>query len=561
MMRYRAWLPPIAAVAALLSSSLLVRTAQATDYFVDNQAGDDGFDGTTQATAWRTLAKVGSVTLNPGDIVRFRAGGSWDAQPVSPQGVHLKHSGSETQPITFTTFGTGAAPTLTNSDTSTPYTRVFTIQGSFMLIDGLKFVDTHEAGIAIDQGSSDVTVANCEFATSGFGVENQGDRLTVTRSYFHDLTMVHNTQGGDDDYGAVAVNLLGGSHHEVAYNHMERCKAPSFDYGTDGGVVELYVDAGVVLQDVSIHHNLAVGNDGVLEAGGQGDGQIHDVRVFRNVLRDNRAFTVLHNSGDNFAVQIDGLVAEHNTIVELAEKNWDLVWFSGAAAEGTYTFRDNAVYLGDYDRVFNNSGAAHDHNLYWFVNGNQDIGLALDSTEKLADPLFVDISDGDYHLQASSPAIDAASASTAGLDFDDHLVPAGNAADIGAYEYGSVQPDAGEGDSGGSGPGGSGGAGAGGSAAAGGSGGSGGAVDGGKAGAAGGGGQGKAGNPADAAIGNDASDAANDAANDSGSDSGCGCRTGSQSSDVWALQAWVALVWALARDRRSARSRQRERRL
>jgi hypothetical protein len=73
------------------------------------------------------------------------------------------------------------------------------------------------------------------------------------------------------------------------------------------------------------------------------------------------------------------------------------------------------------------------------VLSNQDI----DSTA--ADPLFVNAAAGDFHLQASSPAIDAGAPYGPQLDYDGNPVPQGTPipptgprTDIGAYEYGNT---------------------------------------------------------------------------------------------------------------------------
>jgi parallel beta-helix repeat protein len=57
------------------------------------------------------------------------------------------------------------------------------------------------------------------------------------------------------------------------------------------------------------------------------------------------------------------------------------------------------------------------------------------------DPLFVDPENGDYRLQAGSPAIDMGALDGAPcIDLDGYARPCGAGVDIGAYEYGSCPP-------------------------------------------------------------------------------------------------------------------------
>ena len=56
------------------------------------------------------------------------------------------------------------------------------------------------------------------------------------------------------------------------------------------------------------------------------------------------------------------------------------------------------------------------------------------------DPLFFNASDGDYHLQETSPCIDTGTSENAPpTDFDGNIRPAGNGWDIGPFEYSGAQ--------------------------------------------------------------------------------------------------------------------------
>ena len=129
-----------------------------------------------------------------------------------------------------------------------------------------------------------------------------------------------------------------------------------------------------------------------LQESGTGAGEIRDNEVYNNVFYNSAL------AGIRLDHVEDTLVA--NNIIALNE-------------EGGIT--GNAIT----DNMVSN-------NLFTFSHGwHQPIG---DNTVT-GDPLFLDPANGDFHLQANSPAIDQ------GLDVG--LLYSGSAPDIGAYEYGS----------------------------------------------------------------------------------------------------------------------------
>jgi len=83
------------------------RTAPAV-FHVDSEAGNDNAAGTRPDTAWRTLDKVNTATLIPGDRVLFKRGGLWRGQ-LTPQ------SGAPDARILYGAYGDGAKPILQGS--------------------------------------------------------------------------------------------------------------------------------------------------------------------------------------------------------------------------------------------------------------------------------------------------------------------------------------------------------------------------------------------------------------------------------------------------------------
>lgn len=102
-----------------LSVSLLLglhRTV-ATTYHVSS-SGNDANNGTSPATAWRTIARLQqqSLALQPGDQILFERGGIYPGQ------FTVNSNGSAAQPIVIGSYGTGALPVISGSMNVTGWT-------------------------------------------------------------------------------------------------------------------------------------------------------------------------------------------------------------------------------------------------------------------------------------------------------------------------------------------------------------------------------------------------------------------------------------------------------
>jgi hypothetical protein len=78
-------------------------------YYVD-PSGNDTNSGTSPSSPWRTIARVNSTNLQPGDFVYLKAGGIW-RETIKPTSGGIAGS-----PITYTWYGSGAPPVITGSD-------------------------------------------------------------------------------------------------------------------------------------------------------------------------------------------------------------------------------------------------------------------------------------------------------------------------------------------------------------------------------------------------------------------------------------------------------------
>ena len=86
------------------------------DYYVNGTSGSDSSNGLTEDTAWLTIAKVVATSLVSGDDVYFQAGDTWREQ------LDVPSSGSESNHIKFSRYGTGENPKIMGSEALVSWT-------------------------------------------------------------------------------------------------------------------------------------------------------------------------------------------------------------------------------------------------------------------------------------------------------------------------------------------------------------------------------------------------------------------------------------------------------
>lgn len=207
----------------ILTSSLVV---SAKNYFVDSKNGNDSKNGTNRMAAWKSLEKVNSQVFSPGDTICFLRGSEWIG------GLTINSSGTESQPLVFTAYGKGTNPVIKNPGVNRA--TAIKINSDWVIVENFFLSDCHSGGVNINKGAEHNIIRKNETTKVGAGFTVNGRHNLITGNYAHDLTMVVNDEGGDNDFGATGV-ILEASDNEVSYNRMINCEAPSLDYGFDGG--------------------------------------------------------------------------------------------------------------------------------------------------------------------------------------------------------------------------------------------------------------------------------------------------------------------------------------
>ena len=93
---------PLAVVVCLLLTAS--SPAQAADYYI-SAGGADANAGTSPGAAWRTLARVNSVVLRPGDRILLRSGDTFSGGLA----LDSADAGTAASPIVITSYGAGRA--------------------------------------------------------------------------------------------------------------------------------------------------------------------------------------------------------------------------------------------------------------------------------------------------------------------------------------------------------------------------------------------------------------------------------------------------------------------
>lgn len=401
-------------------------------YFVDATGGNDSNAGTSPAAAWRTLAKVSSQTLAPGDVVAFERGDTFTGSAT------ISGGGTSTNPVTVTAYGSGAQPLLTNPGgwnmllVDAPYVAVedlsFTNGAVFDNADGVGIRGPkyeRSGAVAITGNGTGVLVQDSTFTDVGVGVKTYGAESKVLHNTFQNLRIAYRgpDSGIQTSYGAIGVSV-NNSGVELAYNDFLGCRSTNSPYGADGGAVEI---EGFLYSkdDITIHHNYSRGSQGFLEVT---ETTTSDVTVSENVSDDYQQFIAW-----NTTTTPSGYVVQNNTVIRSLDSATLFDWYyyreAGPSPSASWTTIQNNVFQtsGKFG-VFN---FPHDHNLF---APSVRLNYALGAGDIIAPPAFVDAAARDYRPVQTSPAVDNGTTTPSATDLAGNPRGVGLGTDMGAHE-------------------------------------------------------------------------------------------------------------------------------
>ena len=275
--------------------------------FVSSE-GDDTNPGTFRKP-WKTLDRINRHSFNAGDTIFFSKNSDFSG------GLLISDSGTKDKPIVLTYYGDGYPPKFTNPDINFLNGNMIQIKGDYIVVDGLYFhngvsvskedtVNARSIGaIYLTLGADNNVVKNCEMFDCPVGIQSYGQYNLITNNYIHDC----NRFLSEPNWGPVGI-MVAKSNHEISYNRITNYTNSGGAYGADGGAIEID-NSDYHKEDIYIHHNWSIGNQGFLEIIGSEDLSVitQNVRVAYNVSYDYQQFIFFWSGRD--------CIVENNTVI------------------------------------------------------------------------------------------------------------------------------------------------------------------------------------------------------------------------------------------------------
>jgi hypothetical protein len=205
-----------------------------TAYYVDT-GGNDTNDGITPTTPWRTLAKVNSSLLSPGDLILLKRGEVWQEELIVPS------SGATGTPISFDAYGIGDPPVIDAQNIRKRAVDI--IAKDWISIRNLTLQNSTSITVAIRDGSH-VTIENCT-------IKNSAGTAIVVSGVSPNLVVDHN------------VDLLESGHASTGFVSIVSTQAdgPIISNNAIPDLQHAMTAIGFVdVNDVDVHGNVIDGN-------------------------------------------------------------------------------------------------------------------------------------------------------------------------------------------------------------------------------------------------------------------------------------------------------------
>lgn len=457
-------------------------TATGNIYYVDATGGNDSKSGLSTTSAWKTVARVASKTLQPGDIVRFKRGEVFKITTAIGF-LKLYEDGSANGWITIETYGTGAKPIIDGQDIPDYciYVRgdyyiirdlevinsgnqAVLISASYVLLENLDVHESGNCGIIHYGGGSHFTVKNC----TTYNITNTG--IALMGSTYNKLkdTLIENCTTYDCGNDGISIHKTGGGATAGANHTIRNC----IGYNNPEEAIDVQTGLNVTVEncigynnsrgsfvlspdiDCVVRNNLFYGGGGGYEFAIVGT---TGLKMYNNIIINGQSdgkTKLLLISDENGPA--DNIEIYDNILIDTGGGKWSerLIWVDDMNNDGNlgsisiknnimishrpfYYFRNKAASSSDIDidgNCYYHLTSSFSYAGYNFSQWQSNYGYDKNGME--ANPLLVNYNStkvSDFMLKANSPCIDKGVKTNVTDDFLSTLIYAKN--DIGAMEY------------------------------------------------------------------------------------------------------------------------------
>ena len=178
-------------VALLVMIMFFFTNVRAATYYFSSKTGDDSRSSTeaqNPGTPWKSLEKLNAFmpSLNPGDIIMFYSGEVFEGS------INITKSGTSTQPIIFSAYGTGNKPLISGFSTMTNWVSV----GNGIWEASCSSCGTSVNSVVIDGKVQEMgRYPNSNMPNGGYlKITSHVGKTSITSS---ELTSSHNWNGGE----------------------------------------------------------------------------------------------------------------------------------------------------------------------------------------------------------------------------------------------------------------------------------------------------------------------------------------------------------------------------
>lgn len=408
-------------------------------YFISDATGSDNNIGTSQAAAFKTIAKA-AVLTQPGDSVYIMQGNY-----TITSTLNIVNSGKAGQFITYAALP-GSSPKLVCSGN---LFNAVVINASYIKFEGIE-MQGDNANLTLVNATSAYNAAvaggaaNGTYNMNGINVGPTSKTATVFPSHIEVRNcIVH-------DFPALGIGAVSADYVTIERNRVYNNSWYTM-YATSGisMVTPWDSDNSTTGYRFVVRGNICYNNKTQVpwintKALSDGNGIIIDVNTItagngpaykgRTLVENNVSF---NNGGSGIHAFSSGHV---DIVNNTAYNNGQVVGYADIYASYANDCKviNNIAYAkngGRTNNITNNTNVTYDYNVYY--NSTNIVGMG--AHDIIADPQFINLSTNpavaNFQLKASSPAVNAGTSTLfSAKDFSGIARPKGSAPDCGAYE-------------------------------------------------------------------------------------------------------------------------------